>query len=72
MTFWLARDEDGRFYALSRTKLTRTPAGEWANGNDDYVVVCATVWHRVGGLRLKPGEVPRRVKITVSVKEAKR
>ena len=62
MKMWLARDGDkAAWYRVSTSKpeLRGLFWGHW---------FVPTLWHRAGGLRLKPGEGPVRVDVHVVVK----
>lgn len=69
MKIWIARDDktSHNYYVLSRTKLRNIAA----EGNIDWfpVTVCASVWHKCGGIHLKPGEGPVRIELSIKWKK---
>ena len=66
MKMWLARDGDkAAWYRVSTSKPELR--GLFWDGKHSHWFV-PTLWHRAGGLRLKPGEGPVRVDVRVVVK----
>ena len=66
MKMWLARDMDrSTWYRVSTNKL-KLVGQLWESTRSHGFM--PTLWHRAGGLRLKPGEGPVRVDVRVVVK----
>lgn len=82
MKMWLARDRVDEcayypcaYYSLSRQK-PELEGEAWYGEEpqwraDDSHSFIPALWHRAGGLRLKPGEGPVRVDVQVVVKRIK-
>ena len=60
--FWLTRSEVSWNYLVCRNRRFHY---------EDRTLVCAKGWHRAGGLRLKPGDGPVKVDLTVTCKRVK-
>lgn len=72
---WLARDypEKGGMYIVSPLSLPLYfTNGEWNNDADTGMPLCAAQWQRAGGLRLKPGAPPVRIRLRLIMARSRR
>jgi len=74
MRVWVARDSKGSnddretYYVLGTS---RPRKGMWNGGDGAWhgdIDVCPKMWEKAGGMKLKPGDEPIRVELTVSTK----